>query len=216
LNPLILVGLAYLAGAIPTSFWIGKVGYDVDLRTEGSGNLGATNTFRVLGWKAAFPVVVVDVAKGFVPVWWFPLLDTSPDVNWAIAYGGASVVGHVFSIWVAFRGGKGVATSTGVLAALAPSPVLAAFVVWMTVVWTTRMVSLGSIVGALAVPIAAWGMGSTNAPLQIFLWTLAAFVAWSHRANIVRIIQKREPRFGKGPVVTAPRQAAHEQEELAE
>ena len=120
MSPYALVLLAYVVGATPTSFWVGRYGYGVDLREMGSGNLGATNTFRVLGGKAALPVMVVDIAKGWLPVFLFPQVDGSAAWTWALAYGAAAIVGHVFSFWVGFRGGKGVATSGGVFLALAP------------------------------------------------------------------------------------------------
>ena len=141
LNPLLLVVFAYLLGALPTSFWVGRAIYGVDLRHEGSGNLGASNALRVLGWKAALPVVFADVAKGFVPAWYFPRLEPAP-WSWALAYGAAAILGHVFSVWVRFKGGKGVATSAGVFLGLAPWAVLVGFAVWAVTVAGTRIVSL--------------------------------------------------------------------------
>ena len=122
MNP-ILLGLSYLLGAPPTSYWVGRGIYGVDLRERGSGNLGATNTFRVLGWKAALPVVLVDVTKGFLPVWLFPQI-AGASLAWTLAFGGAAVVGHIYSLWVGLRGGKGVATSAGALVGLPPGAVL--------------------------------------------------------------------------------------------
>ena len=106
MSAFLLVPLAYLLGATPTSLWVGRGIYGKDLRTLGSGNLGATNTFRVLGWKAALPVLLVDVAKGWFPVWYFPQIDDQAGPAWAIAYGAAAIVGHVFSFWVRSRTGK--------------------------------------------------------------------------------------------------------------
>lgn len=198
MNPFALLGMAYLAGATPTSHWIGKGWYGVDLREAGSGNLGATNTFRVLGWRAAVPVMIVDVAKGFVPAYWFHRIDGAELSSWALAYGAAAVFGHVFSLWVGFRGGKGVATSTGVLIAVAPGPVLAAFIVWLVVLLSTRIVSAGSVVAALTVPIVAHVRGEQD-PLVIgFLWALAIFVVWAHRSNLSRLARGVEPRFRRG------------------
>ncbi|TVP55300.1 MAG: glycerol-3-phosphate acyltransferase, partial [Gemmatimonadales bacterium] len=143
--PLLLVLAAYLLGATPTSFWVGRAISGRDLRREGSGNLGATNALRVLGWKAALPVLVVDLAKGWAPVALFPLIDGSAAPWLALLYGAATIIGHVYSFWVGFRGGKGVATSAGVFLALAPWALLAAFAVWLVAVVVSRMVSLGSI-----------------------------------------------------------------------
>ncbi|MDX1568361.1 MAG: glycerol-3-phosphate 1-O-acyltransferase PlsY, partial [Longimicrobiales bacterium] len=156
MNPFLLALLAYLVGSIPTSYIVSRWGYRVDLRERGSGNLGATNVFRVLGWKAALPVVLVDVGKGFVPTWFFPAMDPSPVWAWTLAYGGASIVGHVFPVWLGFRGGKGVATSAGVLAAVAPMATLAGLVVWLVLIFGTRIVSLGSMAAAVVVAAVIW------------------------------------------------------------
>ena len=197
MSPYLLLALAYLVGATPTSLWVGRVFHGVDLRQKGSGNLGATNTFRTLGWKAALPVVLVDVAKGFLPVALFVALDSaSTRSEWALAYGGAAILGHVFSFWVGFRGGKGVATSAGAFLALAPWAVLAAFVVWTVVVMITRIVALGSLVAAVVLPVAVWVVpppGGT--PVLIFAAGLAAFVVWAHRSNIGRLLRGEENRF---------------------
>ena len=113
MNQLILLAASYLLGATPTSYWVGRWFYGRDLRTEGSGNLGATNTYRTLGWKAALPVALADIAKGYVPVAVFPALHGDAPWTWALAYGAAAILGHVFSFWVGFKGGKGVATGSG-------------------------------------------------------------------------------------------------------
>jgi glycerol-3-phosphate acyltransferase PlsY len=199
-NPFLLVVLSYLLGATPTSYWVGRAFYGVDLRARGSGNLGATNTFRVLGPVAAVPVVLVDVAKGFVPAFWFPSIDApSATWGWALAYGTAAIVGHVFSVWVRFRGGKGVATSAGVFLGLAPAAVLVGFVVWSVTVATTRLVSLGSILAALSLPVSVAFLRHPGG--AAFLWftvALAAFVVWAHRSNIRRLARGEELRLGSG------------------
>lgn len=200
MNPVLLLLLAYLIGATPTSFWVGRTFYGIDLREEGSGNLGATNTFRVLGWKAALPVMVVDVAKGWLPVWLFPQLDV-PEAAWAwtLAYAGAAILGHVFSLWVRFRGGKGVATSAGVFLALAPWAVLVGLVIWLGVVLTTRIVSLGSILAALSIPVVVYLTPHEGGGALVgFTVALALFVLWAHRSNVVRLLRGEEHRFGRG------------------
>lgn len=197
----ILLLAAYAVGATPTSFWVGKFLYGKDLRQVGSGNLGATNTFRVLGWKAAAPVLVVDVLKGWLPVWWFPLIDDRTTAVWAIGYGAAAIVGHVFSIWVRFKGGKGVATSAGVLTALAPVSVAAAVVAWVIVVGLTRMVSAGSLAAAVVAPLSAALTVGTSPTLTAFMTLLALFIIWAHRSNVRRIFKGVEPRIGQRPAV---------------
>jgi glycerol-3-phosphate acyltransferase PlsY len=201
-NPFLLVLLGYLAGATPTSYWVGRAFHGVDLRTRGSGNLGATNAFRVMGWKAALPVVLVDVGKGWLPVWLFPRIDASGTMLWALAYGAAAIVGHVFSVWVRFRGGKGVATSAGVFLGLAPWSVLVGLLVFAVTVTATRIVSLGSILAALCLPFAvAYGPGAwppgEKASLVWFTAALALFVIWAHRSNIRRLLRGEERRFGR-------------------
>ena len=199
MNPFFLVLLSYLVGATPTSHWVGKGIYRVDLRTLGSGNLGATNAFRVLGWRAALPVILVDAAKGWLPSRFFPGFDGvgSPWI-WALVYGGAAILGHVYSVWVGLRGGKGVATSGGVFLAIAPWAVLAAFGVWLATLFASRMVSLASILAALAVPlVVALTPHEGGMPVLVFTAVLAAFVVWTHRSNLKRILAGEERRFGR-------------------
>mgnify|MGYP006113675463 CR=1 FL=1 len=199
MNPLFFVVISYLLGSLPTSFWVGRVIYGVDLRHKGSGNLGATNALRMLGWKAALPVVLVDVTKGFVPAWLFPQLEPAP-WSWALAYGAAAIVGHGFSVWVRFKGGKGVATSAGVFLGLVPWAVLAGFAVWTITVTATRIVSLGSVLAALTIPVAVWFLPHEGGrSLLIFTVALAVFVTWMHRTNLSRLLRGEEHRFGKGP-----------------
>ena len=190
-----LLLLAYLVGATPTSYLVGRLAYGIDLRKHGSGNLGATNVFRVLGWRAAVPVGIVDVAKGWAPAALFPRWDQAAEPEWALAYGAAAIVGHVFSVYVKFRGGKGVATSAGVFTALAPWATLVALVVWVTTVAITRIVSLGSLLAAVALPVAVY---FTDEP-RVTVWLavgLALFVIYAHRSNIGRLVRGEENRFG--------------------
>jgi acyl phosphate:glycerol-3-phosphate acyltransferase len=190
--------LAYLMGSIPTSYAVGRLARGIDLREHGSGNLGATNTFRVLGWRAAAPVMVVDITKGWVPTALFPLWDGAAGGYWALAYGGAAIVGHLFSVFVGFKGGKGVATSAGVFLALAPWAVLIGFVLWGVTVVLTRMVSLGSLLAALTLPVAVF---VTNEPRPIF-WAsiaLSLLVIYAHRENIRRLAKGTEKRLGRSP-----------------
>jgi len=191
-----LLVLSYLVGATPTSYLVGKALHGVDLREHGSGNLGATNAFRVLGWRSALPVMVVDVAKGFVPVALFPGL-VGARFAWALAFGAAAILGHMFSIWVRFRGGKGVATSAGVFLALAPGAVGGAAVVWLLVLVGTRYVSLASISAAICLPLfVRLSSGGAGEGLFGFTVALAAVVVWAHRSNLRRLIKGQEHRIG--------------------
>lgn len=195
----LLLAAAYAAGAIPASYWIGRAFYGKDLRRLGSGNLGATNAYRMLGPGAGAAVVAFDAFKGFAPAWWFPRWDGQEAAWWAAAYGSAAVVGHVFSFWVRFQGGKGVATSAGVLGALAPVALSAGFGVWVLVAAATRIVSLASIAAALAVPVAAWLLPGTAPVERGFLVLVALFVVWAHRSNLRRLRDGTEERVGRRP-----------------
>jgi glycerol-3-phosphate acyltransferase PlsY len=206
LLPGLLVVVAYLLGATPTSWWVGRAVYGVDLREKGSGNLGATNTFRVLGWRAALPVALFDVFKGWLPAAAFAAWAGVADpIGWSLAFGGAAILGHVFSLWVRFRGGKGVATSAGVFLALAPWATLACLVAFVAVFRLTRMVSAGSITAALVLtPAVALTPTRGGAGLIAFSGGLALFVIWAHRSNIGRILRGEESRFGGGRTSTEP------------
>ncbi len=200
----LLVVASYFTGAFPTSYLAGRLARGIDLRQHGSGNLGATNVFRVLGWKAATPVFMIDIFKGFAPTFFFPRLDGSPRWEWALAYGAAAILGHVYSVYVRFKGGKGVATSAGVFLALAPWAVLAGLVVWVALVATTRIVSISSIVAALVVPPVVYLTKGAGPVLWLSL-ALMAFVIWAHRTNIGRLLRGEEHRFGGHGAEAEPR-----------
>jgi glycerol-3-phosphate acyltransferase PlsY len=191
-----LIAAAYLIGAFPTSYLVARLTRGVDLRQHGSGNLGATNAYRVLGWKAALPIFIVDIAKGWFPAAFFNAWDSQPSTNWALAYGSAAIIGHVYSVYVGLRGGKGVATSGGVLLAVAPLAMLSGFGLWTLVTLATGYVSLASILAAILVPIVVV-LHQGPSPLLWLTTGLAAFVVWAHRSNIRRLIEGREPRFGR-------------------
>lgn len=190
------LGAAYLAGAIPTSYVVGRLTRGLDLREHGSRNLGATNAFRVLGWRWAVPVAVVDIAKGALPVWLLSPL-VGPAAWVPLAIGAGAIVGHVFSVFVRFRGGKGVATAAGVVLALAPLALLAAFGIWLTVLKASGYVSLASMTAAVTFPLVAWWLGGTNPWVVPVGAALAAFILFTHRANIGRLVTGTENRFGR-------------------
>lgn len=193
--PLLWVFASYLIGSIPSSYIAGRLVRNIDLRQHGSGNLGATNTFRVLGARVAAPVMVADMAKGFVPAGLFTLWDGSDAWAWALAYGAAAILGHVFSIYMKFHGGKGVATATGVFLALSPVAVSVGVCAWLVVLFTSRMVSLASICGALVL-VPALLMTESRVEVLYLGIGVAAFVIVAHRANIGRIVRGEEHRFG--------------------
>jgi glycerol-3-phosphate acyltransferase PlsY len=188
---------SYLLGAVPTSYIAGRLLRGIDLREHGSKNLGATNLYRVLGWRVAVPVGLFDMAKGLVPVLLFaPRVSTSQ--TFALVCGLTAVLGHVFSIFVGFRGGKGVATAAGVMLGLTPAALLIALGVWIAVVALTGYVSLGSIVAAAVFPILVRLIDPPEQPEILWLDVAAAAgIIWLHRANIGRLLRGTENRFGR-------------------
>jgi acyl phosphate:glycerol-3-phosphate acyltransferase len=189
-------GLSYLAGAFPTSYVAGRLFRGIDLREHGSKNLGATNVYRVLGWKYAVPVAIVDILKGTLPVVFFaPHVSSSTLV--AVLVGAMAVLGHVFSIFVGGKGGKGVATTAGVMLGVAPAAVGVCFVTWALLVWLTGYVSLGSIAGALVLPVAMWLVQPDRRELVLPSVALALLVIFLHRSNIRRLLDGTENRFGR-------------------
>jgi glycerol-3-phosphate acyltransferase PlsY len=203
-SPYLGLVLAYLAGSIPAAYIAGKVTRGIDLRQHGSGNLGATNVYRVLGAKVAVAVLLFDAAKGAVPVLWFPRLiaprvsDPSALTLWAIAFGIAAIVGHVRPIFLLWKGGgKGVATASGVFGALAPAAIGIVLLVWLGVLVVSGYMSLASLAGAAVLPVAIAVMGGLRSPLFAVSLVVAAFVFWTHRTNIGRLRRGEEPRFGR-------------------
>ena len=199
MHPAVVLVLSYLSGSIPFAAIAGKL-RGVDLRKHGSGNLGATNVFRVLGWKIGIAVFLADALKGALPVLFLPPRIVSPRdaVVWAIACGIAAIAGHVRPIFLGLRrGGKGVATAAGVFFALAPIPMAITFAVFVGVVLGTGYVSLGSLISAVVLPVLLLVTLGPRAPLFVVSIVIALFVFWTHRANIARLRRGEEHRFGK-------------------
>ena len=199
IHPAILVALSYLIGSIPAAYLAGKLTRGIDLREHGSGNLGATNVYRVLGAKVALVVLVVDALKGAIPVLVFPGITAAnrPDL-WAIGYALAAIAGHVRSIFLLLRGGgKGVATAAGAFMSLAPLPSLVALGVFVVVLFVWGYVSLGSLSAAVVLPVIIGWREGVRSPLFVVSAVVAAFVFWTHRSNIARLRRGEEPRFGK-------------------
>lgn len=193
-----LILAAYLVGSIPTSLWLARYVKGVDLRRWGSGNLGATNLYRAAGPRLALVAVVIDVGKGFVPAWFFPQLDASGAPQWALAYGVAAVIGHIYSAWAGFDGGKGVATGGGFYLALAPLAVGLGLVVWAALIVTVRIASIASLLAASLLPGLVWLSGHRSDYVFWASLPLAALVWWTHRSNIARLMAGEEPRVARG------------------
>lgn len=196
----LLIILAYLIGSIPTAVWIGKAFYNIDVREFGSGNAGATNTFRVLGQKAGIPVLIIDILKGSLAVllaFLSPYVFESDEfVNLQLALGIAALVGHIFPVFAGFRGGKGVATILGIVMCILPLSCSVALVIFLLVLFTSRMVSLSSMMAGVAFPfILHFILGNTNPILTTFSIVVALLLIVTHRKNIVRILNKQESKI---------------------
>ena len=188
---------SYLLGAVPTSYLAARLFRGIDLREHGSRNLGATNLYRVLGWRYAVPVGLLDAAKGLVPVLVFAPRVSSSEL-FALICGLVAVVGHVFSVFVGFKGGKGVATAAGVMLGLTPAALGVAVLVWAALVYLTGYVSVGSIAAAAIFPLAVYLLEPPEQPAMLWLdIAVAAAIVWFHRGNIQRLFKGTENRFGR-------------------
>ena len=194
MNQVIAMVLAYLLGSIPFAYIAGRL-HGVDLRTVGSGNLGATNVFRTLGRTVGITVMVLDIAKGAAAVLVADWLAGGP--WWPIAAGALAILGHVFPVWTGFKGGKGVAVGAGALVGLVPAASAVLIVLWVLIVLLTRYVSVASIVAALAAAPLAWAFGAPWSYVG-FIALAGLFVIWKHRENIVRLVHGQENRITLG------------------
>lgn len=193
MNQVIALVVAYLLGSIPFALIAGKL-HGVDLRTTGSGNLGATNVFRTLGRTAGITVMVLDIAKGAAAVLVAVALTDNP---WPLVAGALAILGHVFPVWTNFKGGKGVAVGAGALIGLVPAASGVLIVLWFVIVLTTRYVSIASIVCAIAAAPLAWAFGAPWSYV-VFIALAGLFVIWKHRENIVRLSRGEENRISLG------------------
>lgn len=201
---ILLVLAAYLLGSISNAVWIGKTFYGIDVRQYGSKNAGATNVLRTLGWKAALPVFILDMLKGVLAVQLIRFTDLMPDTNlyvgFQIVLGSAVLIGHIFPAFARFKGGKGVATITGVVLSMHPYALLISFVVWLLVFLKTRYVSLSSICASIMFPISViviFGMFlNPNETLTMKIFSVAACVViiYTHRTNISRLAKGVESK----------------------
>jgi glycerol-3-phosphate acyltransferase PlsY len=198
----ILVALgAYLLGSIPFGYLMAKA-KGIDIRSVGSGNIGATNAMRVLGKPAGIFVLVMDALKGYAAVWLAGVLVRQFNANadletLRVIAGIGAVLGHNYTCWLKFKGGKGISTTAGVYLALAPWALLIAFTVFILAVLTARYVSVGSILGAIALPVTVWVMTPHNLLLGIVTTALGALAIYKHKSNIQRLVAGTESKFGQ-------------------
>jgi len=190
----ILAIVSYLFGAVPFGVLVAK-SRGIDIRTQGSGNIGATNVFRVLGKGWGIFTFVLDALKGFIPAFVFPMFGNL-DGEWGVLFGLLSIIGHSFPVYLKFKGGKGVATSAGMLLGVAPLAVGAGLLVWIICLLIWRYVSLASIAAAATIAAVVWVI-DMGLIINIALTALGAMVIWLHRANIKRLLNGTENRFGK-------------------
>ena len=204
---------AYLLGSIPTGYLVARA-KGIDIRSAGSGNIGATNVFRILGKPAGVFVLFVDALKGWAAVVGLTqlillLFNFPPEASWRqtafIIAGLCAILGHNYTVWLHFKGGKGIATSAGVLTALVPWALLIILAIWIILFALTRYVSLGSIAASFTLPLATW-FTTKNETLAIITGAMSALAIYKHRGNIKRLLKGTEHRFGsksKSPPPTA-------------
>ena len=196
---LLLLPVSYLLGSIPTGYWVG-LARGVDVRTIGSGNTGATNVFRALGRGFGFLCLAIDMAKGWIAAGVVATWSYSADCPWTLVdnqllHGVTAILGHTYTCFLRFRGGKGVATSTGVLLAIVPAAVLISVTIWVAVVGFTHYVSLGSLMAANLLPvlvIVLYHARDGFFRLVLVCVVLALFLSYRHRANIGRLLRGEE------------------------
>ena len=209
---LILILIAYVVGSTPTSIIVSRLKYKEDIREHGSGNAGATNVFRTFGWKPALFVTVIDVFKGWLPSYVAGNLNSetilfasNPDALMIIA-GFAAVLGHTYTVFAGFKGGKGVGTLAGMLIALFPIALPICLLVFIITLISTGIVSLGSMLAASALPVTLYIVEGINADIQVsltlrlFSLLIPLFVIFTHRSNIKRMMEGTENRFEKARI----------------
>lgn len=202
MKELLLIIVAYLIGSIPTALIISKKFFGVDIRDYGSGNMGATNTFRVLGTRYGTVVMILDILKGAVAVglynflpYYFGSENELQRTNFMIGLGLSAVVGHIFPIWANFKGGKGVATLFGMILAIQPIVALSCVGVFLLVLYITRYVSLSSILASIFLPVCVlWIWNEHEILYRVFALIVALLVIFTHQKNIGRILRGVESR----------------------
>jgi glycerol-3-phosphate acyltransferase PlsY len=197
IETLLSLGLGFLLGSLPCGYWL-ALSKGVDIRKKGSGNIGATNVGRILGKQWGYFIFALDAMKGWLAVWLAGEFLQAGD-NWTVVAGMAAVAGHVFSPWLNFQGGKGVATSAGVLLGLAPTALFWTAAIWGISFAVKRIVSVSSLLAAAAFPFLVMWLEPGRPMLFVAAWALAALVWYRHRDNLQRLAQGKENGFSKSP-----------------
>lgn len=201
MNLLLLIFAAYFIGSIPTAYWIGKWFFNIDIREHGSKNMGASNTFRVLGAVWGIIVLIIDLGKGIAAVQLAHAVDSTDWLGteltfWKLMLGLVAVAGHIFPVFAGFRGGKGVATLFGVVLAIQPWTALISIGAFVIVVFLTKYISLGSIIAVIVFAACVWfAVKETNVYMRWFSVVAALLVLIMHRSNIKRLIEGTENKF---------------------
>lgn len=213
LQLLVIIVLSYLVGSIPTGIIVSRYAKGIDIREHGSGNMGGTNVFRILGWKYGILVLLLDALKGVIavifiarlPITTIPFTNTTPFDDFTLVQliaGAAAMLGHVWTIFAGFKGGKGIATGLGILAVVTTVDLLIGIGLFILIVYYSRYVSLGSMIGALSIPVTLIireNVFHADIPgywtLLPFLICLSIFVVYTHRKNIVRLMQGTENKI---------------------
>ena len=206
IDAIIILVISYIIGSIPTAIIAGKWLKKIDIRKHGSGNAGATNVFRTLGWKAGITVLLIDMFKGFIPVYWIAgLFHQNPDtlIYLQLLAGICAILGHIWTIFAGFKGGKGVGTSAGVFLGLAPLALSLAVLVFVIIVWLTRYVSLGSILAALTLLIILllqkFVLNMFVPDILLYVCTVIVILIWvAHKENIKRLLKGDENKLKFG------------------
>ena len=199
MNIIIALFIGYILGSIPTSYIMGKLIKGIDIRDFGSGNVGATNALRILGTKVGIFTLIIDIGKGFLTVNIARMIISEPTDLILILTGLFAILGHIFTLFLKFKGGKGVATSAGVFIALVPIPLALALFVFVFTVWLSKFVSLGSILAALTLFVSEliiniW-LSFAELEILIFTFIIALFIIIRHKANIQRLINGNENKI---------------------
>ena len=195
--PALALVAAYLIGAIPFGFLLVKWKTGADIRASGSGNTGATNVLRTTGWKTGAATLILDIAKGYLAVWLAGYL-TDGSAIWMASAALAVMAGHAYPVFLRGKGGKAVASFTGAYLCLTPLPLAATAVVFVVMVATTRHISVGSIAGAAAFPLAVWLISHPPLPVTLAAFVSGAFVIYRHRENLQRLHDGTEHVFSLG------------------